>query len=188
MEKNSKHQIESKLSKLKSDLQNSYFEKNKDNSGIKKKCKCPELLKKKHKLNFDEDLPYHIKRKFTKNILLSEKNDKIILISKNEYIKSTNKPTIEEKSNNNLIQVNSKSKTKEASKNNINGEEIKEDSNVKDILNEISEITADLELFEMERRKRKIMKLIEVMADKLDNNMINQDQLSNLHMFDKKII
>ena len=100
-------------------------------------------------------------------------------------------PVKEDKSSNNLPQTSSKIKNKEINKshstNNLN-EEIVEDSNLKDILNEISEITADLELFEMERRKRKIMKLIEVMADKLDNNMINQDQLSNLHMFDKKII
>ena len=130
------------------------------------------------KLNFDEDLPYHIKRKFTKNILLSEKNDKIILISKNEYLKNNDNQIKEDKSNNNLIQVNSKNKLKEASKSNLNGEEIKEDYKVKDILNEISEITADLELFEMERRKRKIMKLIELMADKLDNNLTNPDELA----------
>ena len=184
MDKNQKYQIEPKLSKLKADL--SYFEKIKNNSSTKKKCKCPELLRKKHKLNFDEDLPYHIKRKFTKNILLSEKNDKIILISKNEYIKNNNKPIKEDKSTNNLIQVNSKNKIKENSKSNINGEEIKEDNNVKDILNEISEITANLELFEMERRKRKIMKLIELMADKLDNNLTNPEELINLFLFDKK--
>ena len=187
MDKNQKHQSDQKLSKLKSDLQASYNEKNKDNFIIKKKCKCPELLRKKRKLNFDEDLPYHIKRKFTKNILLSEKNDKIILISKNEYLKNNIKQVKEDKSSsNNLIQVNSKTKIKDGSKSNLNGEEINEENNVKDILNEISEITADLELFEMERRKRKIMKLIELMADKLDNNLTNPDELINLFMFDKK--
>ena len=181
MDKIQKHQLDQKLSKLKSDLQVSYIEKNKESSLIKKKCKCPELLRKKHKLNFDEDLPYHIKRKFTKNILLSEKNDKIILISKNEYLKNNTKPMKEEKSNNNLIQMNSKNKIKD-------GEEINEENNVKDILDEISEITADLELFEMERRKRKIMKLIELMADKLDNSLTNPSELLNLFMFDKKNI
>ena len=70
------------------------------------------------------------------------------------------------------MQINQKNKVKEGSKNNINGEEIKEENNLKDILDEISEITADLELFEMERRKRKIMKLIELMADQFDNNAI----------------
>ena len=87
----------------------------------------------------------------------------------------------EEKSNNNLIQMNSKNKIKD-------GEEINEENNVKDILDEISEITADLELFEMERRKRKIMKLIELMADKLDNSLTNPSELLNLFMFDKKNI
>ena len=190
--KNQKYQTDSKLSKLQSDIKFFSSEKNKDNSINKKKCKCPELqvLRKKRKLNFNENLPYHIKKKFTQNVLLNEKNDKIILISQNEYIKAMT-PVKEDKSSNNLPQTSSKIKNKEINKshstNNLN-EEIVEDSNLKDILNEISEITADLELFEMERRKRKIMKLIEVMADKLDNNMINQDQLSNLHMFDKKII
>ena len=191
--KNQKYQTDSKLSKLQSDIKFFSAEKNKDNSFTKKKCKCPELqlLRKKHKLNnFNENLPYHIKKKFTQNVLLNEKNDKIILISQNEYIK-TMTPVKEDKSSNNLPQATTKTKNKEINKshsvNNLN-EEIKEDNNIKDILIEISEITADLELFEMERRKRKIMKLIEVMADKLDNNMINQDQLSNLHMFDKKII
>ena len=192
MDKNQKNQQDNKiLSKLKLSLQSYNNEKNKDNLLIQKKCKCPELLRKKHKLNFDEDLPYHIKKKFTKNILLSEKNDKIILISKNEYIKNT-KPPKEDKSTSNLIQINSKNKLKEITKshsqNNLSIEELNEDSNVKDILNEISEITADLELFEMERRKRKIMKLIELMADKLDNNLTNPNELLNLFMLDKKHI
>ena len=69
------------------------------------------------------------------------------------------------KSNNKLPQVNPvKNKTKIDSKthsqNNFNGEEIDNNNNIKDILNEISEISADLELFEMEKRKRKMMKLI----------------------------
>ena len=62
----------------------------------------------------------------------------------------------------------------------------KRNRNIKDILNEISEISADLELFEMEKRKRKMMKLIELMADKLDNNITNPNELINLFMFDKK--
>ena len=180
MEKIQKKQI-SPLSKLKTSLQFSSSEKNNENSFLKKKCKCPELLRKKHKLNFDEDLPYHVKRKFTKNILLSEKNDKIILISKDEYIKANNKPIKEEKSTSNLLQMNSKNKIKD-------GEETKEENNLKDLLDEISEITADLELFEMERRKRKIMKLIELMAEQFDNNLINPDELLNLFILDEKNI
>ena len=180
MEKIQKKQI-SPLSKLKTSLQFSSSEKNNENSFLKKKCKCPELLRKKHKLNFDEDLPYHVKRKFTKNILLSEKNDKIILISKDEYIKANNKPIKEEKSTSNLLQMNSKNKIKD-------GEETKEENNLKDLLDEISEITADLELFEMERRKRKIMKLIELMADQFDNNAINPEELLNLFLLNEKNI
>ena len=152
---------------------------------LKKKCKCPELLKKKYKLNFDKDLPNHIKKKFTKNILLSEKNDKIVLISNNEYNKH-NKPPKEEKSNNKLPQINStKNKIKIDTKTNLNNEENNEDNNIKDILNEISEISADLELFEMEKRKRKMMKLIELMAEKLDNNITDPNELINLYMFNK---
>ena len=55
-------------------------------------------------------------------------------------------------------------------------------------MDEISEITADLELFEMERRKRKIMKLIELMAEQFDNNLINPDELLNLFILDEKNI
>ena len=164
----------------------------KENSQIKKKYKCPELLRRKCKLNFDEDLPYHIKKKFTKNILLSEKDDKIVLISNNEYIKN-NKETKEEKSSNKLPSVNTtKNKIKVDSKshlqNNTNNEETKDNCNIKDILNEISEISADLELFEMEKRKRKMMKLIELMADKLDNNITNPNELINLFNLNKKIV
>ena len=181
MEKNQKQTFSPKLSKLKTNLQFSSSEKNSENSFLKKKYKCPELLRKKHKLNFNEGLPYHLKKKFTKNILLSEKNDKIILISKDEYIKANNKPIKEEKSTSNLLQMNSKNKIKD-------GEETKEENNLKDLLDEISEITADLELFEMERRKRKIMKLIELMAEQFDNNLINPDELLNLFILDEKNI
>ena len=177
---------ELKLLKMKNELQSSLNQNNADNSQINKKYKCPELLRKKHKYNFDEDLPYHIKKKFTKNILLSEKSDKIVLISQNEYDKH-NKPPKEDNSNNKLPQINMpKNKLKVDSKNNINGEEVKEDSDIKDILNEISEISADLELFEMEKRKRKMMKLMELMADKLDNNITNPDELIDLLIFGKK--
>ena len=187
MESKNKENISSELnlSKIKKDLQLSFFEQKKDINLIKKKCKCPELLQRKTKLNFDEDLPYHIKKKFTKNILLSEKNDKIVLISTDEYNKH-NKPPKEEKSNNKLPQITTtKNKIKIDSKTNVNGEEIDED-NIKDILCEISEISADLELFEMEKRKRKMMKLIELMADKLDNNITNPNQLIDLYLFNKK--
>ena len=192
--KKPKTSLETKSSKLKEELnsiQSSFTGIiDKQNSQIKKKYKCPELLKRKYKLNFDDDLPYHIKKKFTKNILLSEKDDKIVLISNNEYIKN-NKETKEEKSSNKLPSVNtSKNKIKIDSKyhlqNNTNNEETKDNCNIKDILNEISEISADLELFEMEKRKRKMMKLIELMADKLDNNITNPNELINLFMLNKK--
>ena len=194
--KKQKTSLETKSTKLKEELnsiQSSFTGIiDKENSQIKKKYKCPELLRRKCKLNFDEDLPYHIKKKFTKNILLSEKDDKIVLISNNEYIKN-NKENKEEKSSNKLPTVNTtKNKIKVDSKshlqNNINNEETKDNCNLKDILNEISEISADLELFEMEKRKRKMMKLIELMADKLDNNITNPNELINLFMLNKKIV
>ena len=194
--KKQKTSLETKSTKLKEELnsiQSSFTGIiDKENSQIKKKYKCPELLRRKCKLNFDEDLPYHIRKKFTKSILLSEKDDKIVLISNNEYIKN-NKETKEEKSSNKLPSVNiSKNKLKVDSKshlqNNTNNEETKDNCNIKDILNEISEISADLELFEMEKRKRKMMKLIELMADKLDNNITNPNELINLFMLNKKIV
>ena len=194
--KKQKTSLETKSTKLKEELnsiQSSFTGIiDKENSQIKKKYKCPELLRRKCKLNFDEDLPYHIKKKFTKNILLSEKDDKIVLISNNEYIKN-NKENKEEKSSNKLPSVNTnKNKIKVDSKshlqNNTNNEETKDNCNIKDILNEISEISADLELFEMEKRKRKMMKLLELMADKLDNNITNPNELINLFMLNKKIV
>ena len=194
--KKQKTSLETKSTKLKEELnsmQSSFTGIiDKENSQIKKKYKCPELLRRKCKLNFDEDLPYHIRKKFTKSILLSEKDDKIVLISNNEYIKN-NKETKEDKSSNKLPSVNiSKNKLKVDSKshlqNNTNNEETKDNCNIKDILNEISEISADLELFEMEKRKRKMMKLIELMADKLDNNITNPNELINLFMLNKKIV
>lgn len=148
----------------------------------KKKCKCPELLGKKRQINLDGDLPYHIKKKFTKNILLNEKNNQIILISLNEYNKS-NEQQIEEKSSNKLQVVKSKSKLDSKT---ANTDETDTNTNIKDILNEISEITADLELFRMEKRKRRMMKLIELMADQFDNNLTDSEELSNLFKFGKK--
>ena len=188
--------IESKSTKLKEELNSiqSSFPNiiDKENSQIKKKCKCPELLRRKCKLNFDDDLHYHIKKKFTKNILLSEKDEKIILISNNEYIKN-NKETKEEKSSNKLPYINTtknkmKIDSRAHSQNNVNNEEKHDNDNIKDILNEISEISADLELFEMEKRKRKMMKLIELMADKLDNNITNPNELIDLFKFNKKMV
>ena len=194
--KKQKTSLETKSTKLNAELnsiQSSFTGIiDKENSQIKKKYKCPELLRRKCKFNFDEDLPYHIRKKFTKSILLSEKDDKIVLISNNEYIKN-NKETKEEKSSSKLPCVNTtKNKIKVDSKshlqNNTNNEETKDNCNIKDILNEISEISADLELFEMEKRKRKMMKLIELMADKLDNNITNPNELINLFNLNKKIV
>ena len=190
--KNQKQNISgSGVSNIKNEFLSPLIDKTYNNNQIKKKVKCPQLLGKKCKLNFDEDLPYHIKKKFNKNILLNEENDKIVLISTEEYNKN-NKPSNEEKSNNKLPQVNPvKNKTKIDSKthsqNNFNGEEIDNNNNIKDILNEISEISADLELFEMEKRKRKMMKLIELMAERLDNNITDPNELTDLFMFNKKI-
>ena len=173
---------ESNLQKLKNQLQ-SYFPEKKDN---KKKCKCPELLQRKTKCHFNDDLPYHIKKKFTKNILLSTKDDKIVLISTNEY--NNNLKTSKDKSNSILPQVNlPKNKCKIDSKSNISLEEIGNNNNIKDILIEISEISADLELFEMEKRKRKMMKLIELMAGKIDNNITNPNELIDLFTLDQKM-
>ena len=39
----------------------------------------------------------------------------------------------------------------------------------------------------MEKRKRKMMKLIELMAERLDNNITDPNELTDLFMFNKKI-
>ena len=150
----------------------------------KKLCKCPELLCKKYKRNFEDDIPYHIKKKFTSNALLNDGNDEIVLFSKSEfYNENNNTKQIKEEKIKSANASTTKTKSKNELQNNgvlnscMNLEEADDPKMIKDILIEISEISADLELFEMERRKRRMMKLIELMADQLDNNITNPNEL-----------
>lgn len=53
------------------------------------------------------------------------------------------------------------------------------DDEITDLLNEISEIGSEVELFAMERRKRRMMKLIEKMAEYIDESQIDIDELTN---------
>ena len=160
----------------------------------KKLLKCPELLCKKYKRNFEDDIPYHIKKKFTTNALLNDGNEEIVLFSKNEFYNGNNttKQIKEDKiksANASTTKVKSKNEPQNNSalNSNMNLEETDDPKVMKDILIEISEISADLELFEMERRKRRMMKLIELMADQLDNSITNPNELTDLFFFNKKI-
>ena len=160
----------------------------------KKLCKCPELLCKKYKRNFEDDIPYHIKKKFTSNALLNDGNDEIVLFSKSEfYNENNNTKQIKEEKIKSANASTTKTKSKNELQNNgvlsscMNLEEADDPKMIKDILIEISEISADLELFEMERRKRRMMKLIELMADQLDNNITNPNELTDLFFFNKKM-
>ena len=84
---------------------------------------------------------------------------------------------------------------KEEEKNNkgekvTNGEIITKQSKLEelnDLLVEISEINSEIELFAMERRKRRMMKLIEKMAENIDDNSINIDELTDILFFGHKL-
>ena len=197
--KNNLNSNEKQSSENKSNLQKSknIMEKefNINNSKKEKKlCKCPELLCKKYKRNFEDDIPYHIKKKFTTNALLNGGNDEIVLFSKSEFYNENNntKQVKEEKiksANASTTKIKNKNEPQNSSalSSSMNLEEADDPKMIKDILIEISEISADLELFEMEKRKRRMMKLIELMADKLDNNITNPNELTDLFFFNKKM-
>lgn len=54
---------------------------------------------------------------------------------------------------------------------------------IHDLLNEISEIESELELFAMENRKKRMIKLIEKMSEYIDENTIDIDQMTNEFFF-----
>lgn len=54
---------------------------------------------------------------------------------------------------------------------------------IHDLLNEISEIESELELFAMENRKRRMIKLIEKMSEYIDEDTIDIEQMTNEFFF-----
>ena len=121
------------------------------------------LLHNKRRRN-QYTIPYAIKQKLTLRLMDECFTDDLILISskKANEMKKEEKP-VQESSNNTTTNPVSNSK----------------DDEITDLLNEISEIGSEVELFAMERRKRRMMKLIEKMAEYIDESQIDIDELTN---------
>lgn len=121
------------------------------------------LLHNKRRRN-QYTIPYAIKQKLTLRLMDECFTDDLILISS----KKANEMKKEEKSAqepSNNTTTNPVSNTK--------------DDEITDLLNEISEVGSEVELFAMERRKRRMIKLIEKMAEYIDESQIDIDELTN---------
>ena len=100
-----------------------------------------------------------------------KKQEKELLELKKEQEKE------KEKNQNNQINQNNSS---------INPK-LKRTEEINDLLIEIAEISREIELFAMERRKRRLMTLIEKMAEYIDEDSIDIDELTDLLFFGKKM-
>lgn len=153
-------------------------------------------LSKKRKLLPDIELPHNVKKILTRKVLstkecllMGEKENKEIF-KKINYKQQQQLQEIANNINNNNNKDNKDSKDSVINKdsniikinNDISKNETKYDA-LRDACIEIAEISADLELFEMERRKRSMMLLIEKMAENLDNNCITADELTDILFF-----
>ena len=66
-------------------------------------------------------------------------------------------------------------------------QKFKKTEEINDLLIEIAEISREIELFAMERRKRRLMTLIEKMAQYIDEDSIDIEELTDLLFFGKKM-
>ena len=66
-------------------------------------------------------------------------------------------------------------------------QKFKKTEEINDLLIEIAEISREIELFAMERRKRRLMTLIEKMAEYIDEDSIDIEELTDLLFFGKKM-
>jgi hypothetical protein len=71
--------------------------------------------------------------------------------------------------------------------NSLINQKFKKTEEINDLLIEIAEISREIELFAMERRKRRLMTLIEKMAEYIDEDSIDIDELTDLLFFGKKM-
>ena len=141
----------------------------------------PPLLKRKRK--FENEvlmIPNKIKKKISLNLINDGLNNDIVLYK--------SKPS--KGADNSTNSGNSPHSNPSKDKPDLKDPKLKntKDEEIKDLLNEISEITATLDLFEMQKRKKKMIKMLEVMADNIDENTIDLEQLTNEFFFGKKDI
>lgn len=140
------------------------------------------LLKRKRK--FENEvlmIPNKIKKNISLKLIENGLCNELVLFKtkQNKGAENTNNSGNSPRSNN---QNKEKEEIKDSKNKNTEEEEIK------DLLNEISEIQATLDLFEMEKRKKKMIKMLELMADNIDENSIDIEQLTNEFFFGKKDI
>lgn len=111
-----------------------------------------------------------------------KKNDKMIMKKRNRNFKFPTKlkqnltiRLLNECFCDDLILLKKKQKTEKHSQ---KLEQSKEEE-INDLLNEISEIGSELELFAMESRKKRMIKLIENMAEFIDEKTIDIEEITN---------
>ena len=152
----------------------------KNNNTKKEKIK---FLKKKRGSKFI--FPAQIKHNLTMNLLEDCFTHDMVLVSPS-MMKKQEKELLElkkeqekekEKNQNNQINQNNSS---------INPK-LKRTEEINDLLIEIAEISREIELFAMERRKRRLMTLIEKMAEYIDEDSIDIEELTDLLFFGKKM-
>ncbi len=129
--------------------------------------------------------PAQIKHNLTMNLLEDCFTHDMVLVSPS-MMKKQEKELLElkkeqekekEKNQNNQINQNNSS---------INPK-LKRTEEINDLLIEIAEISREIELFAMERRKRRLMTLIEKMAEYIDEDSIDIEELTDLLFFGKKM-
>ena len=152
----------------------------KNNNTKKEKIK---FLKKKRGTKFI--FPTQIKHNLTMNLLEDCFTHDMVLVS----------PSMMKKQEKELLELKKEQeKEKEKTQNNqINqsnssiNQKFKKTEEINDLLIEIAEISREIELFAMERRKRRLMTLIEKMAEYIDEDSIDIEELTDLLFFGKKM-
>ena len=141
------------------------------------------FLKKKRGTKFI--FPTQIKHNLTMNLLEDCFTHDMVLVS----------PSMMKKHEKDLLELKKEQeKEKEKTQNNqINqsnssiNQKFKKTEEINDLLIEIAEISREIELFAMERRKRRLMTLIEKMAEYINEDSIDIDELTDLLFFGKKM-
>ena len=147
---------------------------------IKNKKEKIKFLQKKRGSKFI--FPAQIKHNLTMNLLEDCFTHDMVLVS----------PSMMKKHEKDLLELK-KEQEKEKTQNHQNqnnssiNPKLKKTEEINDLLIEISEISREIELFAMERRKRRLMTLIEKMAEYIDEDSINIDELTDLLFFRKKM-
>ena len=127
--------------------------------------------------------PAQIKHNLTMNLLEDCFTHDMVLVSPS-MMKKQEKDLLELKKE----QEKEKNQNHQSNQNNSSiSPKLKKSEEINDLLIEISEISREIELFAMERRKRRLMTLIEKMAEYIEEDSIDIDELTDLLFFGKKM-